>query len=247
MTELEEYKATYQEMLDDCNGEASPGWYAWISFDLVERMAEKLEAQEAVVADYENDDTPTRRELAWATRKLKTLEQTATELLITLGTSIDPINPQGIQNRLEAKTQAIIRDRFDWGMMGNNDAQWLRDLADEGSADVNQRERYVAIAKHLLAVEQTVFALAFQFDCQPSEVHEKVMAWKTNLRGVLEEWDWLYEPRPHGSEPKAYRFSGDPKILLACYQDFLVEVWKATWPLGDTNADLVSPFEGKDA
>ncbi len=50
MTELEEYKAAYQEMLDDCDGEFSPGWYGWIHFDLVERMAKKIEELEEIVA-----------------------------------------------------------------------------------------------------------------------------------------------------------------------------------------------------
>lgn len=45
MNELAEYEVAYQQMLDDCDGE-SPGWYAWIDFSLVKRMAAKLEAME---------------------------------------------------------------------------------------------------------------------------------------------------------------------------------------------------------
>lgn len=43
---IEEYYEAYNQMVADCDGE-SAGWYGWIGFDLVKRMAERLDELEA--------------------------------------------------------------------------------------------------------------------------------------------------------------------------------------------------------
>lgn len=50
MSALDEYKAAKKEMQDDTQDDWSPGWYGWITADIVEKMAKELESQRKEIA-----------------------------------------------------------------------------------------------------------------------------------------------------------------------------------------------------